>query len=161
MNWLDIVIAIVLVINLLIGLKTGLIKMVISFVGLVLGIILAGHFYHTLADKLTFISSAKAAEIAAYILILVVVLVVAAIVAGLLSKVASAIMLGWLNHAGGAVLGLIMASFFVGAILAIWAKYAGSGAISGSFLARFLLDRFPLVLTLLPREFDPIRSFFK
>jgi membrane protein required for colicin V production len=161
MNWLDIVIAIVLVINLLIGLKTGLIKMVISLVGLVLGIFLAGHYYRTLADKLTFISSAKAAEIAAYVVILILVLVVAAVVAGLLSKLASAIMLGWVNRIGGAVLGVVMASFFMGALLAIWAKYAGSDAISSSFLAKLLLDKFPVVLALLPGEFGTIRSFFR
>jgi membrane protein required for colicin V production len=161
MNWLDIVIAVVLVINLLIGLKTGLIKMVISLVGLVLGILLAGHFYHNLGVRLTFISSAKAADIVAYVVILIVVLVLAGIVAGLLSKVASAIMLGWLNHIGGAILGLLMACFFVGALLAIWAKYAGSDAISGSFLAKLLLDKFPIALALLPKEFDNVRSFFR
>jgi membrane protein required for colicin V production len=162
MNWLDIVIAIILVINLFIGLKSGLIKMVVSLVGLVVGIFLAGHYYHSLAGRLTFISSDNGAGIVAYVIILVVVLVAAAIIAWALSKLASAIMLGWLNHLGGAVLGLIMGGFFVGSILAIWAKYGGGGdTISNSLLGRFLLDKFPLVLALLPGEFDTVRSFFK
>jgi membrane protein required for colicin V production len=162
MNWLDIVITIILVINLFIGLKAGLIKMVISFAGLILGIFLAGHYYQVTADKLTFISSDKAAEIAAYVVILFVVMIVAAIIAWLLSKMASAIMLGWLNRLGGAILGLIMAGIFVGAILAIWVKYGGgSNIIINSFLAGFLLDKFPFVLALLPGEFDTIHSFFK
>ena len=162
MNWLDIVIAIILVINLFVGLKAGLIKMLVSLAGLILGIFLAGHYYQVLADRLTFISSDKAAGIVAYVVILIVVMIVATIIAWLLSKVVSAIMLGWLNHLGGAILGTIIAGIFVGAILAIWAKYGGGGdTISNSFLGGFLVDKFPLVLALLPGEFDTIRSFFK
>jgi membrane protein required for colicin V production len=162
MNWLDILIAIVLVGSLFAGLKAGLIKTVISLAGLIFGIFLAGRYYQVLADKLTFISSDRAAEIVAYVVILVVVMIVATIIAWLLSKIASAIMLGWLNRLGGAILGLIMTGIFVGAILAVWAKFGGGGdTISNSLLGRFLLDKFPLVLALLPGEFDTIRSFFE
>jgi membrane protein required for colicin V production len=162
MNWLDIVIAIILVIGLVVGLMAGLIRMVVSIAGLFLGIFLAGHYYHALAGKLTFISSDRAASVVAYVVILIGVMVVAAIVAWLLNKLASAIMLGWLNHLVGAVLGLVMAGMFIGAILAIWAKYGGGGnTISSSFLGGFLLDKFPVVLALLPGEFDTIHSFFK
>ena len=123
---------------------------------------LAGRNYQLLADKLTFISSDRVSAIVAYIIILIVVMIVAAIVAWLLSKIVSAILLGWLNHLGGAIFGVIIAGIFVGAILAIWAKYGGGGAtISNSFIGSFLLDRFPLVLALLPSEFDTMRSFFK
>jgi membrane protein required for colicin V production len=161
MNWLDIVIAIILVINLFIGLKEGLIKMVISLAGLILGIFLAGRYYQVLADRLAFISSDKVAGIVAYIVILIVVMIVAAIIAWLLNKIVSAIILGWINHLSGAILGLIMASIFTGAILAIWAKYgSGGNIINNSFLGGLLLDKVPLVLALLPSEFDTIRSFF-
>jgi membrane protein required for colicin V production len=162
MNWLDIVVAIVMLIALFLGLKAGLIKAVISLAGLILGIFLAGRFYQGLADKLTFISSEKAAGIAAYVIILVLVMIAAAIIAWLLSKLISAILLGWINRLGGAIFGLIVAGVFIGAILAIWAKYGGGGeTISNSWLSSFLLDKFPLVLALLPGEFDSIRSFFK
>jgi membrane protein required for colicin V production len=162
MNWLDIIIAIILVIGLFFGLKAGLIKAVISLAGLILAIFLAGRFYQGLADKLTFISSDKVAGIVAYIIILVVVMIAAAIIAWLLSKLVSAIMLGWINHLGGAIFGLLIAGIFIGAILAIWARYGSGGdTISNSFLGSFLADKFPLVLALLPGEFDSIRSFFK
>jgi membrane protein required for colicin V production len=163
MNWLDIVIAIILVIAILMGLKTGLIKMVISLVGLILAIFLAGRFYVALADKLTFISSDQVARIAAYVIIFIVVMIIAAIVAWILTKLVSIILLGWLNHLGGAVIGFVIGAIFCGAILAIWVKYSTSGGdvISGSLLGRFLLNTFPLVLALLPHEFDTVRSFFK
>ena len=162
MNWLDIVIAVILVIGIFVGLINGLIKMVISLAGLILGIFLAGRLYQGLADKLTFISSEKAAQILAYVIILALVMIAAAIVAWLLSKIVSAIMLGLVNRLGGAVFGLFIAAIFMGAILAVWAKYGGgTNLISHSWLGKLLVDKFPLVLALLPSEFNTIRSFFK
>ncbi len=162
MNWLDIIIAIILVINIFTGLRTGLVRTVISFAGLIFGIFLAGRYYHSLAARITFIASEKATDVSAYVIILIIVLIAAMIVAWLVGKVVSATPLGWLDHVGGAVFGLITAGIFVGAILAIWTKYAGGGDIvSNSLLGRFLLDKFPLVLALLPGEFDTVRSFFK
>ncbi len=161
-NWLDIVIGIILIIALLIGLKTGLIRTIISFAGLILAIFLAGRFYVAFAGVLKFIPSDQAARIVAYIIIFIVVMALAAIVAWILTKIASAIMLGWLNYLGGAIFGLLIGGIFIGAILAIWAKYGGGGnIIAGSFLGKFLLNTFPLVLALLPGEFDSIRSFFR
>jgi membrane protein required for colicin V production len=162
MNWLDIVIAVILVVAFIWGLAAGIIKMVISFAGLVLGIFLAGHYYQALADKLTFISSDRAAAIAAYVIILLAVILVAVVIARILSKFVSLIMLGCLNRLSGAVLGLFIAGIFVGAILAIWAKYGGGeNIIVHSLLGRLLLDGFPLVLALLPGEFDTLKSLFK
>ena len=49
----------------------------------------------------------------------------------------------------------------VAAILAVWVKYVGAGGtIEGSFMAGFFLDSFPIVLGLLPKEFDSVREFF-
>ena len=162
MNWLDIVLAIVLVIGIVMGLKAGLIKMGVSLAGLILAIFLAGRFYVALADTMTFISSAGAARVVAYIIIFIVVMLIAALLAWILTKFASIILLGWLNRLVGAIVGLLVGAIFCGAILAIWVKYSSSGGdvISGSFLGKFLLNTFPLVLALLPGEFDSIRSFF-
>jgi membrane protein required for colicin V production len=161
MNWLDIVILIILAISVFMGLKTGLIKMLISLAGLILGIFLAGRLYQSLANHLTFISSEKAAQIVAYLIILFVVLIIAAIIAWLLTRMISAILLGWVNRGGGAVVGLLISAIFIGAILAVWAKYGGNSIVSHSWLAKLLVDKFPLVLALLPAQFDSLRSFFK
>jgi len=72
-----------------------------------------------------------------------------------------AIMLGWVDRFGGAVLGLILGALSVSAILAIVIKYTNSSLITNSKLAGFFLDKFPVVLWLLPSEFDNIRNFFK
>jgi len=162
MSWLDIVIVVAIVIPALIGLKIGMIKAALSLAGLIIGVILAGRYYLPLSQRLSFISSASIAEIAAFIIILIGVMVIAGVIARLLKWTASVIMLGWVNHLGGAAFGLVLGAIFCGALLAIWVKFLGvTGAITESNLAPILVDFFPVVLALLPDEFDAIRPFFQ
>jgi membrane protein required for colicin V production len=39
--------------------------------------------------------------------------------------------------------------------------FFGTDLVTESFLAGVLLDKFPLVLALLPSEFDTVRDFFQ
>ena len=161
MNWLDIVIIVVIAISAFIGLRIGIIKAVLSLAGLIVGVMLAGHYYVPLSEQLSdIIPQANVAEIVAFAIILVGIMVIASVLASLLKWVASVIMLGWVNRAGGAFLGLVLAAIFCSALLAIWVKFFGSGLVTEAFLASVLLDKFPLILGLLPSEFDAIRSFF-
>ena len=162
MNWLDIVILVLIAIPTVIGLKAGIIKAVLSLAGVIAGVILAGHYHAALAKQLTFISQANIAEIVAFAIILIGVMIIAAVLASLLKWVVSAVLLGWVNRLGGAVLGFILGAIFCGALLAIWAMFLGAqGPITESALATLLLDRFPMILALLPEEFDSVRPFFQ
>jgi len=162
MNFLDIAILIVIAVSAFSGLKQGLIKAILSFVGLALGISLASRYYSTLASSLGFISNPTFAAIAAFAIILVAILVITAVVATILTKIASLVMLGWLNRLGGALFGFLMGAIICGVALAVWLKFLGATAfITKSALAKILLDRFPLVLSFLPKEFDIIRQFLK
>ncbi len=162
MSWLDIAIIVIIGITAFVGLKNGIIKTVLTLAGVIVGVILAGLFYVALADRLTFIPQETVARVAAFAIILIAVILIAGIIAGVLKWFASIILLGWVNRLGGALLGLIMGSIFCGALLAIWTKFLGiAEPIAESALATFLLDRFPVVLALLPAEFDSVRSFFQ
>ncbi len=161
MNWLDIVITVALIIPIFTGLKQGLVKAALSLAGLIVGVILASNFYEQLAGVLGFISNEDIANVAAFIIILVVVMIIANVVAALLKFTAKAVMLGWIDRLGGAVFGFLMGAIFMGAILASLVKFFGTGLASESWLAGILLDKFPLVLALLPSEFDTIRDFFQ
>ena len=162
MNWLDIVIIVVLVASIFSGGKNGLIKSLLSLVGLVVGISLAGRYYLTLAERLTFIPQEKAAHIVAFAIILIGVMVVAALVGWILTKIISAVMLGWVNGLGGIVFGLVMGALSVSTLLAIWVKFFGMNqAVSDSGLASLLLNQLPVILALLPPDFDVIRSLFE
>ncbi|KPK24203.1 MAG: hypothetical protein AMJ70_02470 [Dehalococcoidia bacterium SG8_51_3] len=162
MSWLDIAVIAVIGIATLIGLKIGIIKAVLTLAGVVIGVLLAGRFYVALAEQLTFIPQETLARVVAFAIILALVVLIASVIAGVLKWLASIILLGWVNRLGGALLGLIMGSVFCGALLAIWTKFLGiSDPIAESALATFLLDRFPMVLALLPEEFGSVRSFFQ
>ena len=162
MSWLDIVIIVLIAVPTIIGLKIGIIKAVLTVVGVVVGIILAGRFSESLGGALTFISDPGWARVAAFAIILVVVMIAASVAATFIKKVISAVLLGWVNRLGGAVLGFIMGGIFCGAILSMWVNYLGIGAsVADSALANVLLDSFPVVLALLPAEFDSVRSFFQ
>ncbi len=163
MSWLDLVIVVVLAVSAFLGLRMGIIKAVLSLVGVIVGVVLAGRYYIALADVLPFFSeTSDVAKIVSFAIILIVVMVIAAVAARFLKWTASVMMLGWVNHLGGAVLGLVLGAIFGGALLAIWVKWLGAGdTITESMIAPVLLDKFPMVLALLPDEFDVIRSFFQ
>ncbi|MBI4187838.1 MAG: CvpA family protein [Chloroflexi bacterium] len=162
MNWIDIVILIIIGVTTFSGLRIGIIKAALSLAGLIAGVILAGRYYIPLAERLSFIPQDSVAKAVALAIILIGVMLVASIAAMLLKLAVSAVMLGWVNHLGGAAFGLVLGAIFCGALLATGAKFLSlSGVISRSSLATILLDRFPAVLALLPDEFDMIRSFFK
>ena len=162
MHWLDFVIIIVLVIQTVTGFIQGFIKALGGLIGLIAGIILAGRFYENLAGgPLSFISNTDVAKVAAFVLILIVVWGIFSAVASLLTKLVSVAFLGGLNRVAGAVFGLAMGALFIGAALAAWARYFGTDSLSDSVMATFLLDKFPVVLGLLPSQFDSIKQFFQ
>ena len=163
MNWLDIVILVALIIPVFTGLKQGLIKAALTLAGLIVGVVLAGNFYQQVGGILGFIDNEDVANVVAYILILVIVMIIAGVVATLLKFTAKAILLGWVDHLGGAIFGVLMGAIFMGALLAALGKFipGTTGLIGDSFLANMILDKFWLVLALLPSEFDAVRDFFQ
>ena len=161
MNPLDIGILVGLVVPAFIGLRRGLIKSALSLAGLIIGVVLAGNFYQPISKLCAFIHNEDVAHIIAFILILVAVMAIAVVLARLLKFAARTVMLGWVDNVGGAVFGFLLGAILWGAILATCVKFFGSGLVTESFLASVLLDKFPLVLGLLPGEFDSIRSFFQ
>ena len=161
MNWIDIVIAIYLILSVIGGAMQGLIRSVLSLLGMIIGVVLAANFYEKLATIFGFIHNQTVANVISFVLIVGAVVIIAAIVGSALRSVIKAIHLGWVVGLGGAVFGLAMGVISAGALLAVIVKLTGSDLITGSALAGFLLDKFPVVLGFLPSEFDVIRDFFK
>ncbi len=162
MNWLDIALLVILGIAALWGLRKGLIGVVIPLVGLVVGIFLAGIFYNSIAEGI-FNSEAAIAKVAGFLIVLVAVMVVASLVSKVLTGMLSMVMLGWANRLAGGALGLVLSGVLLGVVLALIASFPIGGldsAVRDSALAALLVERSPLVLSLLPEEFDILRSFF-
>jgi membrane protein required for colicin V production len=161
MNWLDIVIIIVVALLGFAGLRQGIIRTVFGIAGLIGGIVLAGRYYDELAALLS-PAGATWANIAAYAIILLATLVVAGVVGHFVAKLVHFAALGWLDRLVGFILGVVIGGLLCAAVLAIVGKYypGAEAVISQSGLARFLMEQFPLLLALLPGEFDFIRDFF-
>jgi membrane protein required for colicin V production len=160
-NWIDIVIAIYLILSVIGGAMQGLIRSVLSLLGMIIGVVLAANFYEKLATIFGFIHNQTVANVISFVLIVGAVVIIAAIVGSALRSVIKAIHLGWVDGLGGAVFGLAMGVISAGALLAVIVKLTGTDLITGSALAGFLLDKFPVVLGFLPSEFDVIHDFFK
>jgi membrane protein required for colicin V production len=160
MNWLDILIVLSLVGGVVGGLISGLIRSLLSFAGLALGIFLAGRLYPTVAGWLTFIHSQSAANIAAFAFVFLAVVLVFAIVGLILRQIASAVTLGWLDRLLGGLLGLLISGVVWGALLSLWIHYFPNNFVKDSVLAQFLVERFPLVLSLLPSSLQGVKDFF-
>ena len=162
MNWLDIIIIIALIVPVFTGLMQGLIRSALSLAGIIVGVVLASNFYDDFAGVLTFISNPDIANIVAFIIILALVFIVSQVIAFFLRATIKALLLGWVDRVGGAVFGFIMGAILISALLATVVKLFGAeGIIEESVLAEFLLSNFPIVLGLLPSEFDAIKDFFQ
>jgi membrane protein required for colicin V production len=160
MNWLDVLILIGLAASVMSGLTKGVVRGVVNLLGVLFGVFMAGRFYEMASGWLGLIHNQNVAHAVAFMAIVIVFMILAGLLGELLHKIISGIMLGWLDHMIGGILGLFIGAVAWGAILALWVKFFSNGAVSGSAIARILLDKFPLVLNLLPGSFDSIKTFF-
>ena len=106
MNWLDLAIIISLTIGGIVGWHHGFSKVVAVVIGIVLGVYLAGRFGASAGEALTFIENARLAAVVGYGVVFAGVFVALMIAAQAVRKSLGMVLLGWVDRAGGAVLGL-------------------------------------------------------
>jgi membrane protein required for colicin V production len=161
MNWLDIVIIIALLGAAGLGFMQGFVMTLFSLVGTVIGIVIASNLYTNLASLLKFISDPEIANIVAFAVILMVVFIIAILIGSALKALLAAIHLGCADKAAGGILGIIVGALFISALLAGLVKFFGQGPVTDSFIAKILLNKFPIVLGLLPGGFRGVQDFFQ
>ena len=164
MNWLDIVIIIGLALSVITGIQQGLIRILFTLAGGIIGVVLAGRYSDDLALKLTFISDLSIAGIVSFVVIVAATIIVAMILGMIVKKVVHVLpLVGWVDKLSGGIIGLLAGAISIGALLAMWLKYGSTGGdvIIESAFANFLLDKFGIVLGLLPDEFGIIHYFFE
>lgn len=163
MNWLDIVIIVVGLGLAILGLSKGLIRMAFSIIGLIGGIALAGVYYDSLAGFLSS-SGASWAGIAAFAIIVIATMIVANLVGSSIKKLTNLLLLGWIDHVFGSILGIIGGGMLCAAVLSIVSKYFpgwGHDVVAQSTMAGLVMEKFPLLLGLLPDDFNFINDFFQ
>lgn len=119
MQTIDIIIAVLLVIGLVSGLRDGLVKQVAGLAGIIGGLLLGRMFYLPVGEWLctTLSISTEAAHITAFILILIIVPLLLNLVGWVVSKILSAISLGWMNRLLGGVVGVLKFALLVGVVI--------------------------------------------
>ena len=164
MNWIDITIIVVLVWLAISAFSAGLVREVVTTTTLVLAIAVAGIYYDEAAtDVLVFINDESAANLAGFLVILGAILIAGQLAAALLKSGVSLLMLGWADHIAGACFGLLKGFLLVQALLIISVTFgptAVEGALAGSRFAPLFLDATPILLKLLPGQFeDAVEGF--
>jgi membrane protein required for colicin V production len=150
--------------------KAEMTNSVIPLMGMLIGIALAGLFYGSVADWLsTWLASPSQAALAAFVIIFI---LATAVTTKLLLSLASLMekaqahyssLVNQFNGLGGTILGLAIGGLLSGALLTIVANFYYTSVettMRNSSLASFLLNNFPFVLRILPKEFDIVRQLF-
>ena len=125
MNWIDFILIGISLTSFIIGWRTGLLGAIFNTLGIIFGIILAGRFSDDIADLITGISkSDTVAIVISYAVIMVGTFLVAQLIKGYVKKVLSIFFMGWIDSAGGIVLGILAGSIVCGAILTTLARFS-------------------------------------
>jgi len=147
--------------------KAEMANSVIPFMGIMIGIALAGFFYGSVADWLsTWLSSTQAA-IAAFVIIFI---LATAVITRVLLSLASMMeqapyssLVKRFDVLGGTILGLAIGGLLCGALITIITNFyyaSVEATVRHSSISSFLLNNFPFVLRILPKEFDAVRQLF-
>ena len=116
MQPVDIIISVLLIVGFIGGLRDGLVKQVAGLTGLICGLFIGREFYVSVGEWMTsaFGLSVRTAHITAFVLILVLVPLLFNLLGWFVSKMLSAIKLGWINRLLGGVVGVLKFAIFVG-----------------------------------------------
>jgi len=158
MNWLDLAIIGAIIVFVCTAYAAGLIREGVTLVAAILGIVIAGFLYDDLAaDVLVFMDDEDAAQAISFLILVGAVYLFGQIVALLLNRTASLLMLGWVDHVGGAFFGFLKGLIIVQVLLIIFAGYPTLGldnAMDGSELVPYFVDDVDFVIWVLPDNFD-------
>ena len=157
MSWLDVAIIVVVLWFTFSAFQAGFIRETVTIVAAVVGVVLAGMFYKSLAeDVLVFIDSATLARIVAFGIIFGATALAGQILAMILKPTVDILQLGLFDQLAGAAFGFAKAIIFVEAFMMIFIAYPKWGLkqeIDQSRFGSMIIERTPLLVHMLPSEF--------
>ena len=161
MNWLDALLIVAVVWFTFAAFQAGFIRGIVTVVAVILGVVLAGLFYRDLADEvLLFLDSERVAPIVAFGIIFGATALAGQMLAMVLKPTVNLLQLGIVDQLAGAVFGFFKAMVFIQIFLIVFVTYPKWGmrdAIDGSVFGSLtveLVDKAPLLIRVLPDEFD-------
>lgn len=124
MSFLDIVLGVLLAYGLYKGLRNGLFVELAGLISLLLGIFFAIKFSYLASNTLgVFVQwNPKNIQITAFIITFVLVVIGISLLAKILTKIASAVFLGWVNNLGGAFVRILKTVLIISIFLSLFEK---------------------------------------
>ena len=159
MHWIDLLIVGVIAWFTFRAFANGLIWEVSSLLSVILGVVVAGLLYDDLSESLDFlIDDATWRNLISFVAIFAGVVVIGLLTARALRRMASLLLLGPLDHLGGAAFGFAKGLLVVQVALILLAVYPPSeglaAAVDDSAIAPLFLDSAPVAEVALPSEFN-------
>lgn len=159
LHWIDLLIVGVIAWFTFRAFANGLIWEVSAFVSVILGVVLAGLLYADLAESIDFmIEDDTWRNLVAFVAIFAGIVVLGQLAAHALRRVAALLLLGPLDHLGGAAFGFAKGLLLVQVALFLVAVYPPSDAVAAavddSAIAPLFLDSVPVAEVALPGEFE-------
>ncbi|MBI2867624.1 MAG: CvpA family protein [Chloroflexi bacterium] len=161
MNWVDAVILLGLAAGGFTGWRMGLIGGIASILGIVLGVLVSGKYHSGLAGKLESLQTetVDGSTIVAFVILYLVVFIAVHFAGMIVRGVFRAVTPPMVDGLAGTGLGVVGAGFMLGALCILFGNFAGGGFqkdIQDSSMARFLVDKVPVVVSLLPDKFQEL-----
>lgn len=164
MNWVDLLIVAIIAWTTFRAFTTGLVRELVTLLGLVAGLLLAGAFYNNLADNLAFlIDDTTTRQLISFGAIFAGTAIAGQVLGAILKQTAGLLLLGPLDHLGGALFGfakgLLLVEVMLIAISVFPAQASVARGVDDSTLAPLFLDHLPVAQLGLPGEFsDPLQQ---
>ena len=165
MNWLDFSIIAFIAVVALTAFRRGFIREFLGLIAVVAGVIIAGLFHDDVAISLeTLTGETTWAHISTFLAIFLAISIIGWIISLVLRSTVDLFVLGWADHAAGAIFGIIKSVIIIQAAMVIFVFQPALGmeaAIADSLIGPIFLDSTSIVHALLPNEFDrAIQEFF-
>lgn len=165
MNWLDAAILALVAWFTFAAFQAGFIRESVTVVAAILGVILAGMFYIDLADDvLMFIDSEYVARIVAFGVLFAATALAGQMIALVLKPAVDFFQLGVFDQLAGAAFGFAKAIVFIEVFLIVFITYPKwnlDTAIDESFIGSMLIRNTPVLVKILPNEFEISVDGFK
>lgn len=159
MHWVDLLIVGAVAWITFRAFANGLIREFVTLAALIVAIVAAGSYYRDLSADIAFlIEDDLTRNLASFLAIFAGIVVLGQLLAIVLKRVASVLMLGPLDHFGGAAFGFVKAILLVQVLLLAIAVFPASAALATavdeSVLAPYFLEEVPSAQLALPSEFE-------
>ncbi len=158
MNWLDAAIIALVAWFTFAAFQAGFIRETVTVVAALLGVVLAGIFYIDLAeDVLLFIDNEYVARIVAFGVLFAATALAGQMIALVLKPAVDFFQLGVFDQLAGAVFGFTKAIIFAEVFLIVFITYPKwnlDKTIDQSFIGTLLIKNTPLLVKILPNEFE-------